>query len=153
MSSKANHRKRSHRSHGRTVGALGMINKTAWIRGSDTYVGKPLAVRLRMFRQGILQARESDARRRAKCYGTCAYCEKCGSDESGELRSGAMRWRTWARSRSDSENGLGEMMWSTGGRQAGGGESFISGKNDGQKAGGVIDSCGPPIISGPGAYT
>jgi hypothetical protein len=59
MSSKANHRKRSHRSHGRTVGALGTINKTAWVRSTDTYVGKSLAVRLRMFRQGILQARES----------------------------------------------------------------------------------------------
>jgi hypothetical protein len=60
MSSAMNHKKRAHRSHGRTVGALGNIRKTALFRDTPDHPGYKgrFAARLKDFRLKILASRE-----------------------------------------------------------------------------------------------
>lgn len=53
MSSKVNHVKRSHRSHAKVTSAIGSINRTSYVRGSDSYSGKNYAVRLGMFKKWL----------------------------------------------------------------------------------------------------
>lgn len=59
MSSAVKHAKRSHRSDGRTRAAFGNMSRKAYIRSSDSYSGKGLALQLTMFGGWIRNRRES----------------------------------------------------------------------------------------------
>ena len=61
MSSAANHRKRSHRSHSLASGAFGGMARRAYVRDSKSYSGGTLIQRLQKFKRRI-----EDQRKRSK---------------------------------------------------------------------------------------